>query len=107
MKNAFLMADLAGSKVITEDELDSTTLRTAIEEIIGTENLLPCDLNLRQSWVLNYVLKFRSYCKFSTENESLMAEMSERALKVARPNASVEIAQQILSTVNSSVPKEK
>lgn len=49
MKNAFLMADLAGSKVITEDELDSTTLRTAIEEIIGTENLLPCDLNLRQS----------------------------------------------------------
>lgn len=36
-----------------------------------------------------------------------MAEMSERALKVARPNASVEIAQQILSTVNSSVPKEK
>jgi hypothetical protein len=35
------MADLAGSRVITEDELDSTTLALAIEEILGTLNLLP------------------------------------------------------------------
>lgn len=39
-KNAILMADLAGSRVITEDELDSTTLRIAIEEILGMWNLL-------------------------------------------------------------------
>ena len=38
-KNAILMADLAGSRVITEDELDSTTLRIAIEEILGMWNL--------------------------------------------------------------------
>lgn len=29
------MADVAGSMVITEDELDSTTLGTAISEILG------------------------------------------------------------------------
>ncbi|XP_043695004.1 UDP-N-acetylglucosamine--N-acetylmuramyl-(pentapeptide) pyrophosphoryl-undecaprenol N-acetylglucosamine transferase isoform X2 [Telopea speciosissima] len=66
-KNAFIMADIAGSKVITEDELDSTTLAIAIEEILG--------------------------------NESLMAEMSDKAMKAARPGASVEIAQHILSLV--------
>ncbi|XP_026407906.1 uncharacterized protein LOC113303127 isoform X1 [Papaver somniferum] len=37
MKNAFIMEDIAGSKVITEDELDSTTLGIAIEEILGDE----------------------------------------------------------------------
>ncbi|KAG5536140.1 hypothetical protein RHGRI_023806 [Rhododendron griersonianum] len=36
LKNASLLADLAGSRVITEDELDSTTLGTAIEEILAT-----------------------------------------------------------------------
>lgn len=35
------MADLAGARVITEDELDSTTLGNAIEEILGTFTLLP------------------------------------------------------------------
>ena len=35
------MADLAGSRVITEDELDSTTLALAIEEILGMLNLFP------------------------------------------------------------------
>lgn len=34
LKNASLMADLTGSRVITEDELDSTTLGIAIEEIL-------------------------------------------------------------------------
>lgn len=34
------MADLADARVITEDELDSTTLRAAIEEILGMMNLL-------------------------------------------------------------------
>ncbi|XP_010268482.1 PREDICTED: uncharacterized protein LOC104605180 [Nelumbo nucifera] len=69
-KNAFIMADLAGSKVITEDELDSTTLRIAIEEILG--------------------------------NASQMVEMSEKAMKIARPEAAVEIAQRILSLVKLS-----
>ncbi|TQD68872.1 hypothetical protein C1H46_045595 [Malus baccata] len=32
------MADLAGTRVITEDELDSTTLGSAIEEILGDES---------------------------------------------------------------------
>lgn len=75
LKNASLMADLAGSRVITEDELDSTTLRNAIEEIL--------------------------------ENENLMAEMSDRALKAAKPNASAEIAQHILSIVEISTAMEK
>lgn len=35
------MADLAGARVITEDELDSTTLGNAIEEILGAFTLLP------------------------------------------------------------------
>ncbi|KAE8663326.1 putative Octicosapeptide/Phox/Bem1p family protein [Hibiscus syriacus] len=69
-RNASLMADVAGSRVITEDELDSTTLGTAISEILG--------------------------------NERLLAEMSERALKAAKPDASSEIAKRILSLVNLS-----
>ncbi|CAM8992578.1 unnamed protein product [Rhodiola kirilowii] len=36
-KNAALMADLAGTVVITEDELDSITLGTAIEELFGND----------------------------------------------------------------------
>ncbi|XP_057951186.1 uncharacterized protein LOC131145992 isoform X4 [Malania oleifera] len=36
--NASLMADLAGSRIITEDELDSTTLGIVIEEILGDEH---------------------------------------------------------------------
>lgn len=74
-KNASLMADLAGARVITEDELDSTTLGNAIEEILG--------------------------------DESKMADMSERALKAANSNASVEIAQRILSLVNLSRANKK
>lgn len=74
-RNASLLADIAGSRVITEDELDSTTLALAIEEILG--------------------------------DEEKMADMSERALKVAKPNASVEIAQHILSLVDLSTAKAK
>ncbi|KAJ4713456.1 UDP-N-acetylglucosamine--N-acetylmuramyl-(Pentapeptide) pyrophosphoryl-undecaprenol N-acetylglucosamine transferase [Melia azedarach] len=73
-KNASLMADVAGSRVIIEDELDSITLGTTIEQILG--------------------------------NEGLMAEMSERAFKAAKPGASAEIAQHILSLVESSTQKK-
>ena len=37
-QNASLMADLAGSRIITEDELDSSTLRIAIRDIFGMHN---------------------------------------------------------------------
>ncbi|KAL1566439.1 undecaprenyldiphospho-muramoylpentapeptide beta-N-undecaprenyldiphospho-muramoylpentapeptide beta-N-acetylglucosaminyltransferase [Salvia divinorum] len=40
LKNAKLMAGVAGSRVITEDELDSATLRNAIQGIIGNDNLM-------------------------------------------------------------------
>ncbi|KAK4749125.1 hypothetical protein SAY87_026574 [Trapa incisa] len=39
-KNASLMADSAGSSIITEDELDSITLKSAIEELLGNEDKL-------------------------------------------------------------------
>lgn len=42
--NACLMADVAGSRVITEDELDSLTLKSAIEEILGMVFCLVCVL---------------------------------------------------------------
>ncbi|RRT83072.1 hypothetical protein BHE74_00051285 [Ensete ventricosum] len=34
-KNAYIMADVAGSKVLTEDELDSSSLEEAIDDILG------------------------------------------------------------------------
>uniref|UniRef100_A0A7N0VF06 Undecaprenyldiphospho-muramoylpentapeptide beta-N-acetylglucosaminyltransferase n=1 Tax=Kalanchoe fedtschenkoi TaxID=63787 RepID=A0A7N0VF06_KALFE len=68
-KNATLMADLAGTVVITEDELDSITLGSAIVEILG--------------------------------NSEKIAEMGYRALKAAKPHAAREIAQHILSLVNT------
>lgn len=34
------MADLAGARIITEDELDSITLEAEISEILGTENYI-------------------------------------------------------------------
>lgn len=34
------MADMAGSRVIDEDELDSTTLAIAIQEILGMLSML-------------------------------------------------------------------
>uniref|UniRef100_A0A1J3EY87 UDP-N-acetylglucosamine--N-acetylmuramyl-(Pentapeptide) pyrophosphoryl-undecaprenol N-acetylglucosamine transferase n=1 Tax=Noccaea caerulescens TaxID=107243 RepID=A0A1J3EY87_NOCCA len=40
VRTASLMADIVGSKVITEEELDSITLRAAIEDIIGNEELM-------------------------------------------------------------------
>ncbi|XP_042468480.1 UDP-N-acetylglucosamine--N-acetylmuramyl-(pentapeptide) pyrophosphoryl-undecaprenol N-acetylglucosamine transferase [Zingiber officinale] len=70
IKNAYIMADVAGSKVITEDELDSSSLEDAIDNILG--------------------------------NESLMAEMSERALSAARPEAAVDVAKCIISLINST-----
>ncbi|MQM06117.1 hypothetical protein Taro_038942, partial [Colocasia esculenta] len=63
-KNANIMADIAGSKVLTEDELDSSTLEAAIDEILG--------------------------------DESLMEEMSEKAMNSAMPNASTDIARSII-----------
>ncbi|XP_077242884.1 UDP-Glycosyltransferase superfamily protein isoform X2 [Tasmannia lanceolata] len=66
-RNASIMASIAGSKVLTEDELDSTTLLDAILTMLG--------------------------------DESLMAEMSEKAMKAALPDASAQIAQSILSLV--------
>ncbi|XP_039116437.1 UDP-N-acetylglucosamine--N-acetylmuramyl-(pentapeptide) pyrophosphoryl-undecaprenol N-acetylglucosamine transferase-like [Dioscorea cayenensis subsp. rotundata] len=71
-KNAYIMADVAGSKVIPQDELDSSCLEIAINEVLG--------------------------------DEKLMAEMSEKALSVARPNASAEIAQDMLSLIRVSAP---
>ncbi|KAJ0985763.1 hypothetical protein J5N97_004119 [Dioscorea zingiberensis] len=71
-KNAYIMADIAGSKVLPEDELDSSSLEIAINEVLG--------------------------------DEKLMAEMSEKALTAARPNASADIAQDILSLVKISAP---
>ncbi|KAM6594794.1 hypothetical protein CsatA_002497 [Cannabis sativa] len=73
-KNASLMADLADAQVITEDELDSTTLKTAIEDLLG--------------------------------DERKMADMSERALKAAKPNASADITRHILSLVDVSLTKK-
>ncbi|EEF37506.1 UDP-N-acetylglucosamine--N-acetylmuramyl-(pentapeptide) pyrophosphoryl-undecaprenol N-acetylglucosamine transferase isoform X2 [Ricinus communis] len=73
-RNASLMADVAGSRIITEDELDSTTLGTTIEEILG--------------------------------DETVMADMSERARKAAKPDASAEIAGHILSLVETTRTKK-
>lgn len=38
------MADLAGSRVINEDELDSITLRHAILEILGMGSTIPANI---------------------------------------------------------------
>ncbi|PHT47406.1 hypothetical protein CQW23_11614 [Capsicum baccatum] len=73
--NACLMADFADSRVITEDELDSLTLKNTIEEIL--------------------------------DNEGLMREMSERALKIAKPNASVEIAKHLIEGPYGEKQKQK
>lgn len=34
-KNAYIMADVMGARVITEDELDSSSLTCIIDEIVG------------------------------------------------------------------------
>ncbi|KAH0465003.1 hypothetical protein IEQ34_005106 [Dendrobium chrysotoxum] len=39
-KNAYAMADLAGAHVLTEDELDSCSLQTAINNVLGDNNLM-------------------------------------------------------------------
>lgn len=52
--NAYIMADVAGSKVITEDELDSQSLEIAIDEVLGME--FPC-------WLLLQDLLSRFYVK--------------------------------------------
>ncbi|XAR67544.1 Undecaprenyldiphospho-muramoylpentapeptide beta-N- acetylglucosaminyltransferase [Bertholletia excelsa] len=70
LKNASVMAASAGSRVLMEDELDSTTLEDVIKEIL--------------------------------ENDSLRAEMSEKALKAAKPNASAEIVEHILALATLS-----
>ncbi|TYJ99016.1 UDP-N-acetylglucosamine--N-acetylmuramyl-(pentapeptide) pyrophosphoryl-undecaprenol N-acetylglucosamine transferase [Cucumis melo var. makuwa] len=75
LRNASIMADMAGSTVIDEDELDSTTLASAIQEILG--------------------------------DETKMADLSERALRVSKPNASTEIVQHIGTLINLSTRKAK
>ncbi|KAK9116218.1 hypothetical protein Sjap_015165 [Stephania japonica] len=75
LKNAYIMAEIAGSKVITEDELDSSTLRTAVEEVL--------------------------------DDASLMAEMCDKALKAARPDAAAEIARHIISLGQLLTGKKK
>lgn len=67
VNNAYIMADIAGSKVLEEDELDSTSLETAINEVLG--------------------------------DEDMMVGMSEKALRVSKPNAATEIAECLLSLV--------
>ncbi|KAI5001219.1 hypothetical protein ZWY2020_011178 [Hordeum vulgare] len=66
-KNAYIMADVMGARVITEDELDSSSLTCIIDEIVG--------------------------------DEKLMAEMSQKALNAARPNASADIISHICSLI--------
>ncbi|KAG0449488.1 hypothetical protein HPP92_027335 [Vanilla planifolia] len=39
-KNAYAMADLAGSIVLTEDELNSSSLQTAINSVLGDDKLM-------------------------------------------------------------------
>ncbi|CAH8359378.1 unnamed protein product [Eruca vesicaria subsp. sativa] len=39
-RSASLMADIVGSKVILEEELDTITLRAAMEEILGNEEMM-------------------------------------------------------------------
>ncbi|RWR72222.1 Glycosyl transferase [Cinnamomum micranthum f. kanehirae] len=65
IRNAYIMENIAGSRIILEEELDSTTLGSVIDGILG--------------------------------DESEMALMSEKAMKAARPDASAQIAQHILS----------
>jgi len=38
-RNAYIMADIMGAKVITEDELDSSSLTSAVDEIFGMSYL--------------------------------------------------------------------
>ncbi|PKU77929.1 uncharacterized protein LOC110107578 [Dendrobium catenatum] len=39
-KNALIMSDVAGSKILTEDELDSSSLATTIDAVLGDEDLM-------------------------------------------------------------------
>ncbi|XP_062211639.1 uncharacterized protein LOC133912760 [Phragmites australis] len=71
-KNAYIMADVMGAKVITEDELDSSSLTSTIDEVFG--------------------------------DEKLMADMSQKALTAARPNASADIIRHICSLIGSPYP---
>jgi len=71
-RNAYIMADIMGAKVITEDELDSSSLTSAVDEIFG--------------------------------DEKLMADMSQKALTAARPNASADIIRHICSLIGSPYP---
>ncbi|CAN6446106.1 unnamed protein product [Victoria cruziana] len=74
-RNASIMEELAGSMVLDEDILDSSTLRAAMDEVLG--------------------------------NEDLMTEMSEKCLRAAMPEASRQVAEQILSLVEVSHKESK
>lgn len=67
--NASLMADLAGSRIITEDELDSITLEAEISEILGTDNYVSQSVNhvfrihysiLNKTWFMH--IEFQVIC---------------------------------------------
>ncbi|KAK6921226.1 Glycosyl transferase, family 28, C-terminal [Dillenia turbinata] len=53
-RNASLMADLAGSRVINEDELDSLTLKAQIEEIIAYSNFARSGADNRMIFLFTY-----------------------------------------------------
>ncbi|PSR89061.1 UDP-N-acetylglucosamine--N-acetylmuramyl-pyrophosphoryl-undecaprenol N-acetylglucosamine transferase [Actinidia chinensis var. chinensis] len=112
------MADLAGSRVITEDELDSTTLGTAIEEILVPSPNVAEGHQFKNALLMADLAGSRVITEDELDsttlgtaieeilgNESLMAEMSEKALKAAKPNASAAIVEHILSLVNFSAEK--
>lgn len=89
------MADIVGSKLITEEELDSITLRATMEEILG--NYLKFKF-----LIFFFFLSFVTLCWFQIiGNEELMTEMSERAFKAAKPDAASDVAKHIISIVKS------
>ncbi|KAL8141828.1 hypothetical protein V2J09_014860 [Rumex salicifolius] len=69
--NASLMVDLAGSRMIVEDELDSTTLRMVIEETMGSE----------------YVRSVMSERAFQAAKPKAGAEIAEYILSLANSPA--------------------
>ncbi|MBA0757259.1 hypothetical protein Gotri_020368 [Gossypium trilobum] len=98
------MADVAGSRVITEDELDSTTLGLAICEILGILQLLLAFMIsvMTGDWKSDNHLRSLMVNRITEWDERLLAEMSQRALNAAKPDASAEIAKHILSLVKEN-----
>lgn len=92
------MADIVGSKVITEEELDSITLRSAIEDIIGN---LKSAKQIKNNLIFLYLpLSYWVWLQMIV-NEELMTEMSERAINAAKPDAASDVAKHIISIIRS------